>query len=100
MCRIGQADRCVITGCEWRKLFHSYCWKENKLESVKGARLKGEIKVNFFSKKRGRIVKEEKKYTEVKNIVPKVKNLKEEENFVNKISTASQDDWIKKIKTI
>ena len=61
MCRIGQNSRCVNNGCEWRKIFHSYCWKQNKTETVKGARLKGEIKTEFFKKKKsGRIVKEEK----------------------------------------
>ena len=111
ICRIGQKERCEATDCEWKKHFNHNCWLRPKEPEVK-EEVKKEIwspkfvpaeDTNpFYAKRRkkGRVVKEEKKYTEVKNIVPKVKNLKEEENFVNKITTAKQDDWIAKIKSV
>jgi hypothetical protein len=71
ICRIGQKERCEATGCEWKKHFNHNCWLRPP-----------EVKIKI--------------------IVPKTKktNLKEEEVLINKIKTPSQDDWIKKIKTI
>lgn len=102
ICRIGQKERCEATGCEWKKHFNHNCWLRPPEVKVKLNFVPAEDTKPFYPRRRkkGKVVKDEKKYTEVKNIVPKVKNLKEEENFINKISTPSQDDWIKKIKTI
>ena len=115
MCSIGQTERCEATGCEWKKVFGIYCWQRSP-------EVKAEVKVvtpaiwspkfvpaestnPFYVKRRkkGRVVKEEKKYTEVKtpeqkeNTVP----LKTKDNFFNEIiKVAEQDDWIKKIRVL
>jgi hypothetical protein len=100
-CAIGQKERCQATGCEWKKAFNQYCWlrkPEIKIE------VKPELKFvpaydtkPFFSRKKrkGRVVKEETKYTEI-NTHKKISEIK----FENKFKTASQDDWLKKIKVI
>ena len=105
MCSIGQTERCEATGCEWKKVFNQYCWERSPVKAVKVEPkiwspkfVPAEDTKPFYVKRRkkGRVVKEEKKYTEIKIFdVPK----KEEINFT-KIKTAGQDDWIKKIKTL
>jgi hypothetical protein len=103
ICRIGQQDRCDKTGCEWRKCFGNSC---SVVEKPEIKFVPAEDTKPFYTRRRkkGRVVKDEKKYTEIKKVVepkptlttkPKIKEL----DF-SKITIASQDDWLKKIKTI
>ncbi len=115
MCRIGQPNRCGTTGCEFSKAFFVSCWGvrlisnspsyQQERRKFEGVKLVGYTSdsVDYVvrkKKKPGRVVKEEKKYIEVKKQAPQKQSAKTETDFINKITTASQDDWIKKIKTI
>jgi len=107
MCSIGQTERCEATGCEWKKVFNQYCWERSS--PVKEVNVKAKIwspkfvpaedtKPFYVKRKKGRVVKEEKKYTEIKIFnIPKKEEI---EIDFTKIKTAGQDDWIKKIKTL
>lgn len=94
-CRIGQKQRCGTTKCEWKKAFNHYCWlREPEVKKCEG-NIHSEEKKSLVKKRKGRVVKEELKYTEIKPH----KEIKEVE-FENKFKTASTDNWIKKIKTL
>jgi len=99
ICRIGQQDRCDKTGCEWRKCFGNSCSVVDKPE-IKF--VPAEDIEPFYNRRRkkGRVVKDEKKYTEIKKVVEPTLTTKPKELDFTKIKTASQDDWLKKIKTI
>jgi hypothetical protein len=118
ICKIGQSDRCCSTGCEWEKSFGHNCCENKKVEIAilewekkSGYSYSKEEKKVLKSKpivpviiqnKKGRFVKDEKKYTEIKKvykkIYPEVKVKKE--LYFNKIKVAEQDDFISKIKTL
>lgn len=80
-CRIGQLDRCNLTGCEWKKIFQGYCWLTPT-----------NVEINFRKSRE----KEEKKVEKIKiyNIPINVKEVIVENTF----KVLRQDDWIKKIK--
>jgi maltodextrin utilization protein YvdJ len=101
-CRIG--NNC--NACEWKRIFGYDCSNakevDNEIAKTKKTELKfvpAESTSPFYVKRRkkGRIVKEEKKYTEIKS--PKI-NVKEENRLIEKIGIAVQDHWISKIKTL
>ncbi len=98
-CTIGQLERCRSTGCEWKKSFHHYCWHREQVP-IKSVKVN---EPNNFTmskkKKKGRVVKEEKKYTEIKQPQTNVAD-KKEKDFFDKITTAKPDPWLSKIKTI
>jgi hypothetical protein len=102
-CRIGQKERCSATKCEWKKTFGNYCWlrppetKEEALNSLLGLPKDANPFPIKKAKKKGRVVSNPKKYKEIKPVIEKIKK---EINFGEKITTASQDDWIKKIKVL
>jgi hypothetical protein len=105
-CRIGK-NNCRSTGCEWKRIFGYDCSNikgvDNEIAKTKKTELKfvpAESTNPFYVKRRkkGRVVKEEKKYTEIKS--PKTRNIKEENRLIEKIGIAPQDDWISKIKTL
>lgn len=95
MCRIGQQNRCKVTGCEFLKVLGTHCIGQPisdpdmkyfyGKEVLKPAQVKKESKI--------------KKTTIKKRILPE-KSFKKEKSFIDKIGTAKQDDWIKKIKVI
>ncbi len=113
-CKIGQFEKCKNTGCEWKKAFGKDCYTLNT------ERILSEIKQNEIKnkptkttckppekRKIGRVVKDEIKYTEIKVVSFKVVKKEVEIKKVNpfeidfsKITIASQDDWIKKIKVV
>lgn len=99
ICRIGQQDRCDKTGCEWRKCFGNSC---SVVEKPEIKFVPAEDTKPFYTRRRkkGRVVKDEKKYTEIKKVVEPTLTTKPKELDFTKIKTASQDDWLKKIKTI
>lgn len=88
MCKIGQDSRCKSTGCEWKKAFGDKCSSEIWSPKFVPAEINSK---SFRAKRKGRFVKE-------KTNTPVVK--KEKEIDFNKIGIASQDDWIKKIKSV
>ena len=91
ICRIGQCERCSLTGCEWKKAFNKECSYNL-------------INKNDIMVKHKKVVKKEKKLKKQKSVPVEnnkvfVENKKIiEEDFTKKITIASQDDWIKKIK--
>ena len=107
-CRIGQKCRCSSTGCEWKKVFNHFCWLRTNNKVVSSYVPAEDVKPFFAKKKKkkkGKVIKEELKYTEINplrnNPIPVVSQTgKKDIDFSNKITTASQDDWLKKIKTI
>lgn len=113
ICRIGQWDRCNGTGCEWKKVFKKdECRHQVVLpkfvppqdtKPFYSPRRKCK-EVNYTFKRKGRVVKEEKKYTEINPLRNNPVPVKAENKTVNKeidfskIGIAPQDDWINKIK--
>lgn len=74
-CRIGQVQRCSLTGCEWRKAFGL---RKSIIKCTSGYPIK---KV------------EEKSFKQVK-----VENFSLVGESKNEFKSPKQDDWIKKIK--
>lgn len=77
--------------------------KNNYTKKTKMKYVPAEDTKPFYTRRRkkGRVVKEEIKYTEIKPLINNpVVVKKEKEIDFTKIKTESQDDWIKKIKTI
>lgn len=72
-CRIGQAQRCCSTGCEWRKAFGL---RKSTLKCTPGHPIK---------------IKEK---TKIDNTTTSFKKVSNENTF----KILKQDDWLKKIK--
>jgi hypothetical protein len=117
VCSIGRADECGVTGCKWKLVFGQYCW-DRRIEQREKTVVEYKPPVRFvpaedtkpfYSKRKKKkklkkgfykLVKDEKKYTEVDLFAPPPVPLKiEEKDLSKKIKTAPQEDWIKKIKT-
>jgi len=88
-CRIGQLSRCTLTGCEWKKTFGGYCRLRPTQVEIDFRNSKHSIVADKTKHKpKGRFVKEELKYTEIKKF----------KGDFNEIKTQEQDSFIKKIK--
>lgn len=100
LCRIGQNERCDAIGCEWRKAFGNSCPAE-QVTALKFVPAEDTKPFYTRRRKKGRVVKEEKKYTEIKPLINNPVSVKKEKEIdFTKITTAKQDDWIAKIKSV